>query len=124
MKSVNKPMKSDSIRLNPVLSELKLDGVFVAIGHKPDTDLFKNKIELDTKGYIITAERAAFEKLKFKNLDLIENFKLKIENYRSLTSVTGVFAAGDCVDHVYRQAATASGMGVAAALEVERYLET
>ena len=76
--------------------EIKLDGVFVAIGHKPDTELFVNKIELDVKGYIIVN--------------------------RSMTSVPGIFAAGDCVDHIYRQAATAVGMGVAAALEVEKYL--
>ena len=77
-------------------SSLKVDGVFVAIGHKPDTDLFKQVIELDKKGYIVTSDY--------------------------MTSVKGVFAAGDCVDHKYRQAATAAGMGVAAALEAERYL--
>ncbi len=76
---------------------LKVDGVFVAIGHKPDTDLFKDKIELDEKGYIKLKERRS-------------------------TSVPGVFAAGDCADPYYRQAITSSGTGVEAALEVERYL--
>jgi len=78
---------------------LKLDGVFVAIGHKPDTDLFKGQVELDEKGYV------------------------KILEKRS-TSVKGVFVAGDCADPYYRQAVTAAGTGVEAALEVERYLET
>jgi len=76
---------------------IALDGVFVAIGHKPDTDLFKGQIELDEKGYIITKRRA--------------------------TSVKGIFAAGDCADPYYRQAIIAAGDGVEAALEVERYLE-
>jgi thioredoxin reductase (NADPH) len=109
----------EGIRIKNEKSEIKsleLGGVFVAIGHKPDTELFKDKIALDQKGYIITAERAAFEKLE----DSKSSFSGK---YRSATSIPGVFAAGDCVDHSYRQAATAVGMGVAAALEVERYLE-
>ena len=79
-------------------SLIKLDGVFVAIGHKPDTDLFKGQIEMDEKGYIKILERRS-------------------------TSVKGVFVAGDCADPYYRQAATASGTGVEAALEVEKYLE-
>lgn len=89
----------EGIQLKSVgkINSLKVDGVFVAIGHKPDTDLFKQVIELDKKGYIVTTDY--------------------------MTSIKGVFAAGDCVDHKYRQAATAAGMGVAAALEVERYLE-
>ncbi len=89
-------LKSVKISSNQ-LKSVKVDGLFVAIGHKPDTDIFKDQIEVDKKGYIITRDY--------------------------LTSVKGVFAAGDCVDHKYRQAATAVGMGVAAALEVERYLE-
>lgn len=84
------------------IQELKLDGVFVAIGHKPDTDLFKGQIELDEKGYITVG---------------------KTTHVPQMTSVEGVFAGGDCVDHLYRQAATAVGQGVAAALDVERWLE-
>ena len=79
-------------------SLLKLDGVFVAIGHKPDTDLFKGQVKMDEKGYI------------------------KILEKRS-TSVKGAFVAGDCADPYYRQAVTAAGTGVEAALEVERWLE-
>lgn len=103
---------------------LRVDGLFVAIGHKPDTDLFKGQIELDEKGYIITSERLALELAKGKDeffwRKIVEKFDV---NYKMRTSVEGVFAAGDCVDNIYRQAATAAGQGVAAALEVERWLE-
>ena len=75
-----------------------MDGVFVAIGHKPDTDLFKGHVEMDEKGYVKILERRG-------------------------TSVKGVFVAGDCADPYYRQAITAAGTGVEAALEVERWLE-
>lgn len=115
------------------ITDLKLDGIFVAIGHRPDTEIFKNQIETDEKGYIITSERLAIEfaKLKAKNLnfktsvkkekieELITKFNLK---YKTITSVEGVFAAGDCVDFEYRQAGTASGMGIASALEIERWM--
>jgi thioredoxin reductase (NADPH) len=107
----------------------------VAIGHKPDTEIFVGQVELDERGYVITTQRLAMEltKLKIKN----EKIKITIQNeklekivdkfdfdYQMATSVSGVFAAGDCVDYVYRQAATAAGMGVSAALEVERWLES
>ncbi len=106
--------------------QLKVDGVFIAIGHKPDTEVFNGKVEMDKKGYILTTDRVALENLNIGNSMKIENLKLKIPkfdlNYASQTSVKGVFAAGDCVDYIYKQAATAVGMGVAAALEVEKYL--
>jgi thioredoxin reductase (NADPH) len=126
---------------------LKLDGIFVAIGHKPDTELFTNQIELDQRGYIVTTGRIALDNFQFeienlksnlniKNASKIKNsprftseegLKLKIQKFdpkfASQTSVPGVFAAGDCVDTQFRQAATAAGMGVAAALEIEKYLE-
>ncbi|MBU0727742.1 thioredoxin-disulfide reductase [Patescibacteria group bacterium] len=78
-------------------SELPVDGMFLAIGHIPVTDLFKNQIELDEIGFIKHTEH-------------------------TMTSVEGVFAAGDVVDHRYRQAITAAGMGCQASIDVERWL--
>ena len=118
-----------------VIGILPLDGLFIAIGHRPDTEIFQGQIELDEKGYVITSGRVMEEYTKFK----VKNSKLKVAvqsskleefvrrfdlDYRHMTSVPGVFAAGDCVDFVYRQAITAAGMGAQAAIELERWLET
>ena len=91
-------VKSQKSKVKSESQNLKVDGVFVAIGHKPDTDLFKGHVELDEKGYVKIFERRR-------------------------TSVTGVFVAGDCADPYYKQAVTSAGTGVEAALEVERWLE-
>ena len=78
---------------------IKLDGVFIAIGHVPSTEPFKNSIDMDNEGYIIAKKPGT-----------------------SFTNVDGVFAAGDCVDKIYRQAVTAAGMGCMAALEAEKFV--
>ncbi|NTU73900.1 FAD-dependent oxidoreductase, partial [Candidatus Roizmanbacteria bacterium] len=102
--------------------ELALDGVFVAIGHQPDTELFKDQIRCDEKGYILTSAVAAYDAVRKGEgtKELSHDFNL---NYQTATSQRGVFAAGVCVDRVYRQASTASGMGVAASLDAEHWLE-
>ncbi len=99
---------------------VELDGVFVAIGHRPDTQIFRNSIQLDEKGYIVTSAMQALSHLNNSDEKDVAKFDAI---YQTMTSVPGVFAGGDCVDHTYRQAITAAGMGVSAALDAERWLE-
>lgn len=102
-------------------SEIELQGLFIAIGHKPDTEIFTNHVVCDPKGYIVTNQIAALEALEGTAVE--EVWKKHGRTYQTMTSVPGVFAAGDCVDTVYRQASTSVGMGVAASLDAERWLE-
>jgi len=103
------------------LSELPADGVFIAIGHQPTTSLFKDQIKLDEHGYIVTRQSLSHLGLAAGTAAL--NGKGLIE-YPSMTSVEGVFAAGDVVDVRYKQAVTAAGQGCAAAIDAERWLES
>jgi thioredoxin reductase (NADPH) len=115
--------KVESVRLQQSKGEkiLPIDGLFLAIGHKPDTELFKDQLAMDEKGYLLTTQRRAMRLLH--NLPEIGVWTPVSAEYEYMTSAEGVFAAGDNVDHLYRQAATAAGMGVAAALETEHWLD-
>ena len=83
---------------NNTLEEISITGLFIAIGHKPNTDIFKPYIDMDSTGYIINKPGS------------------------TKTNIEGVFVSGDAADHTYRQAITAAGTGCMAALDAERYL--
>jgi thioredoxin reductase (NADPH) len=85
--------------VNGEIHEMKIDGIFIAIGHKPNSDLFKNTgLEIDSEGYLITKPNS------------------------TATNIPGIYAAGDIQDKIFRQAITAAGSGCMAALEIEKFL--
>jgi thioredoxin reductase (NADPH) len=105
VESVSGGTKLESVTVRNVLtdelSELRVTGLFVAIGHKPNTDLFKGQLEMAESGYLVTG----------------------LAGGATTTNVEGVFACGDVQDHTYRQAITAAGSGCQAAIDAERWLE-
>jgi thioredoxin reductase (NADPH) len=94
-------MRVKNLKTNTT-TEKKLKGVFIAIGHRPNTEIFAGQLDMKN-GYIVT--------------------KAGLEGNATATSVPGVFAAGDVQDHVYRQAVTSAGSGCMAALDAQKYLE-
>jgi thioredoxin reductase (NADPH) len=98
------PLNVTGIKLkstvDDTISDLKVDGVFIAIGHDPATQIFKGQVDMDDSGYIITQPDS------------------------TLTNIEGIYAAGDVKDKIYRQAVTAAGMGCMAALEAEKYISS
>ena len=100
----NEPKGVNGIKIKNVKtnkeSELKVDGLFIAIGHDPATALFKDQLKMDKEGYLITKPDS------------------------TITNIPGVFAAGDVKDKIFRQAVTAAGMGCMAALEAEKHLSS
>ena len=94
----------DSIEIKATSSDkteiIKVEGVFIAIGHSPSTEPFKGVLEMDEEGYIVAQKPGT-----------------------SITNIEGIFAAGDCVDKIYRQAVTAAGMGCMAALDAEKWIQ-
>ena len=90
--------------LNDETKEISLDGVFIAIGHDPNTQIFKGQLDMDESGYL------------FVNSGIKGN--------QTQTSIPGVFAAGDVSDPIYRQAITSAGSGCMAALDAEKFLDS
>jgi thioredoxin reductase (NADPH) len=97
-------LKVDGVKLKDTVTgnirDMAIQGIFIALGHTPNTDIFKGQIELDKDGYIVLPDPTSTQ-----------------------TNVQGVFAGGDVADHKYRQAVTAAGTGCAAALDAEKWLE-
>lgn len=99
------PMNVTGVKINNIktkeIQNIQADGVFIAIGHKPNTDIFKSQITLDDEGYIVISE-----------------------SHSTKTNIPGIFVAGDASDKKYRQAVTAAGTGCMAAIDAEKYLQS
>lgn len=113
----------EKIRVNEngETKEYEAQGVFMAIGHRPMNLIFTNQVELDSHGYVVTRQSATKAGVQTASKALNED---GLVTFPTMTSVEGVFAAGDGVDVRYKQAITAAGQGCAASLDAERWLET
>ena len=116
----HKVLKGVKLRstVDGTLRDLPIDGLFLAIGHTPNTAVLKGQLATTPEGYVLT--RSA---LAWKEVEAPAGLFESLPNYGTATSVEGVFAAGDVVDTHYRQAITAAGSGCAAAMDCEKWLE-
>lgn len=107
-------------------STLQIDGIFVAVGHTPNTKIFTDSLAVDGKGYVLRGDAALKHSHKHTKSvsETHETLEVDLHPYKSATSIEGVFVAGDVHDHHYKQAITAAGYGCEAALEVEKYIES
>lgn len=108
------------VQTGDTTQELPTDGLFIAIGHKPMSNIFNGSIERDSHGYIVT--RASHTKAGLEKAQAVVD-EAGLVAFPTMTSVEGIFAAGDVVDVRYKQAVTAAAQGCMAALDAERYLE-
>jgi len=114
--------KLEGVRLKDIKTdketEMPVDGLFLAIGHFPETKIFEGQVELDEKKFLTTSMTALMQGNKWR----VSDKDIWLEGYPTMTSRDGVFGCGDVVDYRYKQAVTAAGMGCQAALDVEKYL--
>lgn len=120
---VDEPYRAlTGVRLRSTLDgsthDFPLDGLFLAIGHSPNTSVFEGQVAMTPEGYLLTPTALAW-----RGVVAPEGLRDRMANYGTVTSVEGVFAAGDVVDTHYRQAVTAAGSGCAAAIDCEKWLE-
>ena len=101
------------------MRDLKIDGLFLAIGHVPNTAIFKGQLATTPEGYLLNPHCLGLERDRWPAQGLLD----RLPNYGTATNVEGVFACGDVVDTHYRQAITAAGSGCAAAMDCEKWLE-
>jgi thioredoxin reductase (NADPH) len=114
------PDADDTVTNEMATEELAVDGVFIAIGHLPMTQIVRDHLQLDTHGFIVTRQSPTDAGVALARAALSPSGAV---TYPTMTSVEGVFAAGDCVDPRYWQAITAAGQGCMAAIDAERWLE-
>ena len=111
-------IKLRSTETDEVVKDLKVSGLFLAIGHVPNTQIFKGQLAMTPEGYLLTRSALAWDEVEAP-----AGIRQRMPNYATATDVEGVFACGDVVDTHYRQAITAAGTGCAAAMDCEKWLE-